>query len=115
MGTQQSLLAVCWASGFTIPTCRATGNDLCQQLIYIEIISVQAEYDEMLIECGGEILPILAEKLKENFLPYFRVCLPSLISKLVDNFFLNLYKNTKFLIIETVDNDTIKILQLISN
>ncbi|XP_076807877.1 importin-4-like isoform X2 [Clavelina lepadiformis] len=42
----------------------------------------QAEYDEMLIEYCGEIFPILAEKLKSTFVPYFMACLPTFLSKL---------------------------------
>lgn len=42
----------------------------------------QAEYDEMLIEYVGEIFPALAEKLRLTFLPYFKVCLPLIVSKL---------------------------------
>merc|ERR1712136_196060 len=42
----------------------------------------QAEYDEMLIEYVGEIFPALAEKLRLPFLPYFKVCLPLIASKL---------------------------------
>nr|XP_039255508.1 importin-4-like isoform X1 [Styela clava] len=45
--------------------------------------SAEAEYDEMLIEYCGEILPVLAGNLgATTFLPYFAGFLPALVSKL---------------------------------
>ena len=45
----------------------------------------QAEYDEMLIEYCGEVLTVLAAKLKEEFLPYFLAFLPAFLKKLVSS------------------------------
>jgi len=43
---------------------------------------VQAEYDEMLIEYCGELIPVLAEKLGTHFYNYFKNCMPFFIKKM---------------------------------
>ena len=43
----------------------------------------QAEYDEMLIEYCGELFPVLSEKLGQSFLPYFQLCTPFFLGKMV--------------------------------
>jgi len=43
---------------------------------------VQAEYDEMLIEYCGELIPVLAEKLGAHFYKYFKSCMPFFYKKM---------------------------------
>ena len=47
------------------------------------MICFQAEYDEMLIEYCGELIPVLAEKLGGLFYKYFKSCMPFFFKKMV--------------------------------
>lgn len=44
--------------------------------------SPQAEYDEMLIEYCGELFPVFADKVRDEFKSYFHYCIPTLLKKM---------------------------------
>lgn len=59
-----------------------SGKSSCQDGDDEDDDEQQAEYDEMLIEYCGEILPVLADALGIVFLPYFISFLPFLVAKM---------------------------------
>lgn len=56
----------------------------CQDQLDDDAVDEEAEYDTLLVENAGDVLPTLAKVLGgEMFAPYFVAMLPELLKKLV--------------------------------
>lgn len=61
-----------------------TGRTACQDEEDAEEIETEAEQDELLIECAGDVLSNFGEIIApEDFVFYFQITLPMLLTRLV--------------------------------